>query len=169
MCRFRWCGLTGIAMLVALYAAGSFAMQEVSVNEDHQRAIELYNEAAEAANDGEIDRVLELAGRANDLKPNDPKILTLLGFAHRESDDLFKARDALEEAIGVYGQTPHARSILGDVYLHLALEHLEMLQALQESMQDDYQLLLRSFVSVGVKATDDLDHEYMPERRFEAY
>lgn len=169
MCRFRWCGLMGIAMLVALYVAGSFAMQEISVNEDHQRAIELYNEAAEAANAGQIDRALELAGHANDLKPNDPKILTLIGFAHRESDDLIKARNALEKAVGLYGQGPHARSILGEVHLHLALEQLEMLRAFQEGMRDDYQLLVRSFISVGVKATDDLDHEYIPERHFEPY
>jgi len=92
------------------------------------KAADLYAKGKKQCDDKKYVEALLTFEQAIKIEPADADVLNMLAFSQRKNGKLLEARENYRKALGIRPEFPEAREYLGENYLMLAREQLDVLR-----------------------------------------
>jgi Tfp pilus assembly protein PilF len=162
MLKFRTRART-VRALVASAAVAALALAVIASpgNDDRKRdvpspgadrAAQLYEQGMNAVKTENYAQALKLFEQADKLKKSQPETLNMLAFCQRMNGRVEESRETYLKALKLQPKFPQAREYLGETYLALAKEQLDMLKSYGSEGAEDYEILKQAIINLADEA-----------------
>lgn len=115
------------------------------------KAAELYARGKALCDQKKYPEALKVFQDAIKLEPADADVLNMLAFSQRKNGMLLDARENYRKALAIRPEFPEAREYLGENYIQLAKEQLDILRSYGAKGQNEAKDLAEAFKAAAAE------------------